>query len=296
MSKNSDQLGSKSDSVSSPPPSAATSHAVQVPVPIGVMPGTPFELTYQGRTFRVVCPQGAKPGDRITVRLQTAKGTPPMRSQALSGSPGAHIPAAPPGAGAGRDRSRARLLDQSMEQFGADSAGVSRRSRARWPFHLFGCCSYNTPDTNKCMWFPTCCPVAVLLPSVTYAHNYTLLSRERPLCENSLYRRACGCGMGGCCRCLLSSLCITMCTWYHPLMAVLGLIQRRNIIQQYGIGGRMPGAPVSLCDCDVCEALCISCSLTQSNEFLRLQVMREDQEPVVRELSAPKPNYETMLR
>jgi hypothetical protein len=124
-----------------------------VQVPVGVSGGQAFELTYQNRTFRVSCPPGARPGDTITVRLQVAKGAPPILRPA---------PRAATRHGAswiGGRPTDVRYSDTDPQYVGNRALSPQDggddldrldpyRQRPFWPFHLFGERFFSPPSTR----------------------------------------------------------------------------------------------------------------------------------------------------
>ena len=111
-------------------------------VPVGVSGGTAFELTYQNRTFRVSCPPGARPGDTITVRLQVAKGAPPILRPAPRAATrhGASWMGGRPTDVRYSDTDPQYVGDRALSLHDGDDLDRLDPDRQRpfWPFHLFG--------------------------------------------------------------------------------------------------------------------------------------------------------------
>lgn len=124
-----------------------------VQVPVGVSGGTAFELTYQNRTFRVSCPPGARPGDTITVRLQVAKGAPPILRPAPRAATRYGV------SWMGGRPTNVRYSDTDPQYVGDRALSFHDggddldrldpdRQRPFWPFHLFGERSPSPPCTH----------------------------------------------------------------------------------------------------------------------------------------------------
>mmetsp|Transcript_20219 Transcript_20219/g.44274 ORF Transcript_20219/g.44274 Transcript_20219/m.44274 type:complete len:245 (+) Transcript_20219:222-956(+) len=218
--------------------------AVTVTVPVGVSAGQPFDISYQGRMFRVTCPPGVREGQRITVKLQTTS----------------------------------RLPIVSPER-----AAVERLSMKNWPFELYSCCSYRYPDTKEVIWWPICFPNAFFASYCVLGTNHTKQVREPPCCcGNKKSCENCCCGSRGCVVCWLAGLgsCFLPLP-IHPTMCCCTCVQRKELIEKYGIGNRPPGSQVDCCSTEVCGGCCVACALTQQNELLRLYRLKSDGRPLM---------------
>mmetsp|Transcript_19470 Transcript_19470/g.32739 ORF Transcript_19470/g.32739 Transcript_19470/m.32739 type:complete len:245 (+) Transcript_19470:273-1007(+) len=231
--------------------------AVTVTVPVGVSAGQPFDISYQGRMFRVSCPQGVREGQRITVKLQTTS----------------RMPIVSP-----------------------EKAALERLSMKNWPFDLLSCCSYRYPDTKEVIWWPVCFPNACCASYCVLGCNHTKQIRETPCCCSD--RPACDntcCGSRGCVVCWLAGLgsCFLPIP-IHPTMCCCTCIQRKELIEKYGIGNIPPGTNVDCFSGEVCEGYCVACALTQQNELLRLYRLKADGRPLISNnaITAPSANQQ----
>ncbi|GBG26265.1 Hypothetical Protein FCC1311_024862 [Hondaea fermentalgiana] len=100
--------------------------SVTVTIPQGVYGGSAFSISYEGQTFRVTCPQGMGPGDRLTVQVPApqpavavAEAAPPVAAPVTAQM------AAPVNRGSGRDLFRSAMVESFPPAAAAAVSGDS---------------------------------------------------------------------------------------------------------------------------------------------------------------------------
>mmetsp|Transcript_13118 Transcript_13118/g.17932 ORF Transcript_13118/g.17932 Transcript_13118/m.17932 type:complete len:266 (+) Transcript_13118:65-862(+) len=243
--------------------------SVTVAVPAGVRPGNPFDVSYHDRLFRVICPAGVRSGQRVTIKLKGASGA-------------SSIPLAKP------------IQSAPVSNVYLNRYGKFPDAEQAWPFGIFGCFTYKSPDTRACMWIPTFIPKALCLPCCVAAYTHSALIGEPTLSDHWLYNYLFGWGPQGCVVCAASCFlfqCAPLACLPFPCLCTC--YQRKQIIEKYRLLGLQPGQKISLCDKEVLKGCCVPCASTQHYEFLRLQYLDPETRAIMTELTQP-PDYQSM--
>ncbi|KAK3262317.1 hypothetical protein CYMTET_28821 [Cymbomonas tetramitiformis] len=142
------------------------------------------------------------------------------------------------------------------------------RSNHGWPFSIFGCFGYQSPDTSSCVWCPGLIPKSCCTAPCVVGAVHTADVGERPLLHWYLYKICLGFGREGFGVCMLACL-LNACSPLpiSPAFCCYVLHQRKQIARKYGMSND------GWCSAEVLKGCCVPCALLQVQSATRAAIL-----------------------